>query len=327
MRLYMGKGVMPLPPFITQPEDLITTDAATRSGFIEMALEKGHRANPILAEARALRARAINLGSTLAVIEDEQIREAVLYAAGLSGKALGHLLEEDKIAALQNFKETHLDVAGNDFPDELTYRYLLTRGDALGGTMRNLAGQLADKKFLSGTVASLTIKQRPIQWRHKETKAWAAMTNAEEVSEFGSGLSWSTGGQPRTLIFNAKVGIVRKNVDSVILSCLPQALNLKGVQKPQNNPAFYVCLGELKGGIDPAGADEHWKTARSSIQRINAKFAEQGYNPQKYFVGAAIVANMANEIVNHLLNGGLNYAANLTKDDQMAIFFDWLTDQ
>ena len=31
------------------------------------------------------------------------------------------------------------------------------------------------------------------------------------------------------------------------------------------NPKHYLACGELKGGIDPAGADEHWKTAGKAL--------------------------------------------------------------
>lgn len=317
---------MPRPAFITDADVLVTTRAATRAGFIEMALEKGARAIPILGEARALRARAINLGSPQAVVNDVQIRQALLSAAGLSDKALNYLDNEDRIAALESFKETYLDPAGDDFADEITYRYLLTKGDALGGTMRNLAGRLADKKFLAGTVAALQVKGANIQWRHKGSSEWNPAEDVMEISEFGNALHWMKGNLPRTLLFNVRVPLVSKNVDSVILSCFLNALQAKGAARPQNNPAFYVALGELKGGIDPAGADEHWKTARSSIQRIGAAFAGIGQAPNKYFVGAAIVGSMAGELVNFLDGGSLNFAANLTNDEQLGFFFDWLTE-
>ncbi|HAJ78349.1 MAG TPA: hypothetical protein DCO75_01135, partial [Fibrobacteres bacterium] len=35
---------------------------------------------------------------------------------------------------------------------------------------------------------------------------------------------------------------------------------------------------ELKGGIDPAGADEHWKTAKTAIDRIVSAFKKRKQN-------------------------------------------------
>jgi len=31
-------------------------------------------------------------------------------------------------------------------------------------------------------------------------------------------------------------------------------------------------MGELKGGIDPAGADEHWKTANKALDKMRKPF-------------------------------------------------------
>lgn len=53
-------------------------------------------------------------------------------------------------------------------------------------------------------------------------------------------------------------------------------------------PEKYLALGELKGGIDPAGADEHWKTANSALQRIRTGFAKKSLTPYTFFIGAAI---------------------------------------
>lgn len=45
----------------------------------------------------------------------------------------------------------------------------------------------------------------------------------------------------------------------------------------------FLALGELKGGIDPAGADEHWKTARTAIMRISDAFKREGVSPKTFF--------------------------------------------
>jgi hypothetical protein len=89
-------------------------------------------------------------------------------------------------------------------------------------------------------------------------------------------------------------------------------------------PRLYLALGELKGGIDPAGADEHWKTARSALNRIRTAFASQNYAPQTFFIGAAIEKKMANEIWSELQDGALSNAANLTDDRQITFVSDWL---
>ena len=83
-------------------------------------------------------------------------------------------------------------------------------------------------------------------------------------------------------------------------------------------------FGELKGGIDPAGADEHWKTGDTAIDRIRDAFTEKGFNVMTSFVGAAIASSMADEIWKMLSSGTLTNAANLTSDEQFTDYCEWL---
>ncbi|NIA06699.1 MAG: hypothetical protein GWP14_03525 [Actinobacteria bacterium] len=89
-------------------------------------------------------------------------------------------------------------------------------------------------------------------------------------------------------------------------------------------PSAYIALGELKGGIDPAGADEHWKTARTALSRIREAFSKHKIEPHIFFIGAAIEAKMASEIWRMLKTGRLENAVNLTDDEQIASITRWL---
>lgn len=86
----------------------------------------------------------------------------------------------------------------------------------------------------------------------------------------------------------------------------------------------YIALGELKGGIDPAGADEHWKTARAALDRIRESFSKVECSPHTFFVGAAIERKMADEIWSQLEGGILSNAANLNEANQVASISRWL---
>ena len=86
----------------------------------------------------------------------------------------------------------------------------------------------------------------------------------------------------------------------------------------------YIALGELKGGIDPAGADEHWKTARTALVRIREAFSRVEHSPNIFFIGAAIEKKMATEIWSQLENGILTNAANLNEENQVASISLWL---
>lgn len=125
------------------------------------------------------------------------------------------------------------------------------------------------------------------------------------------------------MILNTNVPLVNKNVDLSILQAKVEELKA-GKQSIIHQPEKYIALGELKGGIDPAGADEHWKTANSALNRIRTSFDKKKLKPQTFFVGAAIENAMAAEIYKQLQKGAMNNAANLTNDRQLTAICDWV---
>src|SRR5205085_398836 len=137
---------------------------------------------------------------------------------------------------------------------------------------------------------------------------WTSVVDQSEAAKNGNSLEWERNGQARTLLFNVGVPLVGENVDSILLKCSADQATAS-VDPYIQNPHFYVALGELKGGIDPAGADEHWKTANHTLSRIGQAFAAAGLNPKRYFIGAAIAAAMATELVNQLQTAQLANAA------------------
>ena len=122
------------------------------------------------------------------------------------------------------------------------------------------------------------------------------------------------------LIYNLKVPLFGNNVDMCLFDCSHEEYSSKDVH---DNISKYIALGELKGGIDPAGADEHWKTARSALERIYKAFSKRNKYPKLIFIGAAIEARMAKEIWSELKENKLANAANLTKSDQLASLCNW----
>jgi type II restriction enzyme len=116
------------------------------------------------------------------------------------------------------------------------------------------------------------------------------------------------------------VPLVGSNVDLCLFNSSREDLSKDLFRTPN----AYIALGELKGGIDPAGADEHWKTARTALNRIQAAFSKKGAKPYTFFVGAAIERRMAVEIWKSLKAGTIDNAANLTDDKQMASITRWI---
>ena len=110
-----------------------------------------------------------------------------------------------------------------------------------------------------------------------------------------------------------------------LFNCPPNEIVFgRNVDSAHHKPAKYLALGELKGGIDPAGADEHWKTANSALGRIRMAFSEINCHPKTFFIGAAIEQAMAREIYGQLHDSTLSNAANLTDENQVVSLCDWL---
>ncbi len=300
--------------------DLVTTYEEVRAGFVALALEKNRKATPFVEQARALKTAASQAKNPADLLNIQSIQPALLTASGVSDKAMNYLESQDKIEAIKKLIEKYLEPAGSAFVEELVFRFLLTRGDTLGGSMRNIGGVMGERKLTRATLSNLALAGIAYQWLHADSKEWiVGKKDDADVELYLNGLSWSNKGKNRTMIYNRRVPFIGKNIDLCLLNCSPE-----GINAAFNNPSRYIALGELKGGIDPAGADEHWKTANSSLSRIRKAFSQYKFSPNIFFIGAAIENSMAEEIWGQLKAGTLNNAANLTNVDQVASLCGWL---
>ncbi len=308
---------------IKSADDLVTSREETRAGFIAMALEKNYIAVPYIEEAKALKALASQVKKPKDFLTVKDLRVGLLTASGLSDKSLNYLTEDDRILAIKGLIEKFLEPAGENFIDELVYRYLLTKGDALGGKARNLAGSLGERKFLRSLISVFNIAGIKYKWKDNDTNTWLDNpTDDTDIEKRIKAIYWKRE-TDRLLILNINVPLVNKNVDLSILQAQPDDWKI-GKKSIIYQPEKYVALGELKGGIDPAGADEHWKTANSALNRIRTSFDKEKLKPQTFFIGAAIENAMAIEIFKQLQTGTMSNAANLTYDSQLTKICDWI---
>ena len=306
-------------------EDLITSYEARRAGFVALALEKNRRATPFVEQARALKIIASTAKNPSQLIKIEDIQSALLTAAGISDKAAGHLQQQDKLDAIQGLIQNFLEPSGENFIEELIYRFLLTRGDTLGGSMRNAGGAIAQRKFIRALISNLQISGSSYEWLNSLNSRWLKNTeNDADIELTLRGLSWQKEDKCRTLIFNLTVPAVKNNIDLCLLNCSSSQINIKQAKEIYQNPNSYLAFGELKGGIDPAGADEHWKTARTALIRIESAFAKINLKPKLFFVGSAIERKMATEIWSMLNDSSLTNVANLTNEIQLNSLVRWL---
>lgn len=205
--------------------DLTTTYEATRAGFVALALEKNRRATPFVAEARALQHAASTARTPVDLLNVKGIESALQAAAGLSDKALAHLTAADKEQAVIGLIENFLEPAGERFVEELVFRFLLTRGDTLGGSMRNIGGVLAQRKLSRAIISTLAIAGLPYHWQHTKSRKWIEMTREDSDIDISlRGLSWLSENGPRTFIYNLNVPLVGSNIDLCLFNSTPDAV-------------------------------------------------------------------------------------------------------
>ena len=307
---------------IKNPEDLVTSREQTRAGFIAFALEKNRRSTPIIENAKSFKILASRAKTAKDLLNISEIQPALLTAAGLSDKAVNYFNEKDKKKAILGLIDNFLEPAGKYFVDEVIYRYLLIKGDSLGGSMRNIVGAMAQQKFVRTLLSNLSISDTNYQWLDNKIKNWEEKPSNNFAIEQLKALSWKNPkGKNRVLAFNLNIPIVKNNIDICLFNADIETYN-NGIIV--NTPEKILMLGELKGGIDPAGADEHWKTGNTALNRIRASFAKNDLKTETSFIAAAIEKKMATEIFSQLQSKILSNAANLTIDEQVVNYCNWL---
>lgn len=308
---------------VTCAAELVTTPEQTAMGFIEAALARSENATPYVAMARELHDEALKAKSPRQLLRMPLLRNYMLTAAGLSDKAFKYFDEAAKTKAITQLVEKFLEPAGPNFVDELVCRYLLTKGDSLGGQMRNIYDKLAKIQLMRNILVALNFEDVGYEtyscandccvWQpgdYEEDFRGAALIKA---------LSWRGKQRARrVLFFDTTIGLVGKNIDL----CLYRGDGQDYLRGLADDRA--IMFGELKGGIDPAGADEHWKTGNTALTRIRTAFNSRGIDVKTSFVAAAIAQSMAQEIWAQLQSGTLSYAANLTNEDQLRDYSHWI---
>ncbi|MEK7777026.1 MAG: AvaI/BsoBI family type II restriction endonuclease, partial [Chloroflexota bacterium] len=147
-----------MPQFIHSAQDLLTSHEATRNGFLEQAFRKAQAANPYIAQAHKLRYELQQSAEPRNVVNNPRIQYELVAAAGFSDKAANYFSTQELRDALLKVLEVIHEQASTDWREEILYRFLLTRGDSLGGTMRNTTGASAQMKFVDAILEALARK-------------------------------------------------------------------------------------------------------------------------------------------------------------------------
>ncbi|WP_404973228.1 AvaI/BsoBI family type II restriction endonuclease [Vibrio campbellii] len=286
---------------VTSASDLVTQLEHTKAGFLWQAQEKIRRSNKYyeLADHFLTKVNAGQINSVTDVHADPKLERFMIAACMLSEKSLKFVSAPDQIANLIDFTK----MGNSDYVTELVRRYFLTFGDSLGGTMRNVVGREGQIRLEDALMAKLTALGKNPTPILNSTKSKA------------SAIVWAD----RVVIFDMKPKFIDNSVDIIVIRkpTTESITSLNQVKAMLERVNDYTCAGELKSGIDPAGADEHWKTAKSALDRINTVFTGLGKpTPNLVFIGAAIETAMAGEIFGLIQSGWLTGAANLNNDAQ-----------
>ena len=288
--------------YIQRSKELQTSHRVICDGFLTVALLKTEKAKPYIEEAESFYKALKGTKSISHLLLLKNYRNALISTCGFSDKAKSKLTDAELDDSVKQVLDRIYKETGERFREEILYRYLLTKGDALGGRMRNLAGANAGVKLVERILNQLSERKIDVKTiRSKVGKIQRIIWNG------------------RMLLFDVTPKLIHKNIDVILLNSGKSELSEKELLSDKGK---YIACGELKGGIDPAGADEHWKTANSSLDRIRKAFGRSC--PALFFVGAAIEASMAKEIFTQLKKNKLSYAANLNDDNQVDDLVNWL---
>jgi hypothetical protein len=308
--------------FVTSPDSLVTTHDAYRAGVLEIALFKNKESLPYLDRAKALYVTLKKNTTTCSdILKMTELHETILEAAGITTKTKKHLTKEDKSELLSKFVNEILAKSGKKYVDEIVYRYLMALGEQLGGHMRNGIGALARGKLIRQIVAQLKVAGISFRYFIDGDKSWTNESKYKPaIAEEIKAISWKNEGCERTFLNNVNVAGLSKNVDMVLLQRELPRITSAEMKSALAATKDILMMGELKGGIDPAGGDEHWKTARGALERIRKNYKRVDI----LFICASIEKAMSKEIYSMLQMGDLNCVANLTNDNQLSSACEWI---
>jgi len=218
------------------------------------------------------------------------------------------------------------------------YRHLIMMsanlGDAYGGTSRNEVGRVAMVRLMEPLIRHLHVKGHHLQINYSLKGAFSVPEEDEEDMESASA------SKRIQLVHEIKPGddvepFLRQIADErvlyreIILENGSKLLLNRQVTwtKPEGGttkvgPDLHTVVAdrdmywaaELKGGADPAGSDEHWKTATKALDRILEATEQTGRSrPLLSFIATILVERVAFEAQDWIDQGKLTTVYNLTK--------------
>lgn len=240
--------------------------------------------------------------------------------------------DAQSLATYFNEITSRLVLAGGVSP----YRHIIMMaanlGDSLGGTSRNEVGRMAMVRVINPLIRHLHSRGRlsEVFYSLKGQVVIKEEEVEEEIEEVNVGqqklvITTQTDIEARLKHFEAYRVVYHelgtKNGSRLLLNRqLKWYDSIGGVYKvgpdlhSQVGDIDMLWAGELKGGADPAGSDEHWKTATKALDRIiDAAEATNRPKPMLSFIATILVGRVAREAQSWIAQGKLKSVYNLTR--------------
>ncbi|MBI4787491.1 MAG: hypothetical protein HY782_10645 [Chloroflexi bacterium] len=199
-------------------------------------------------------------------------------------------------------------------------------GESIGGSWRNEVGRLAYAELMGLLLRHLHARQclsaigydlkGPLVEPEEEENKFLATDNVlADSPDFVANLE---GIEANRVVYKT---ITLRNRNELLLNRQIEWVDLKGTpfKIGPDLSAFapgdvLTWGGELKGGADPAGSDEHWKTATRAFDRIlDAVEHTARPKPKLSFIASILVDRVAREAALWIQQGKLTSVYNLTQ--------------
>ncbi|MBM4431318.1 MAG: hypothetical protein FJ026_13395 [Chloroflexi bacterium] len=201
-------------------------------------------------------------------------------------------------------------------------------GDSLGGTSRNEVGRVAMMRLIHPLLRHLHRQQRlasvtyslkgAIVADEDETQATTmdraqlAIADATDIDELLSGFEESRVLYHELQATNGSRLIVNSQLNWHTGTGETHRISPDLYSHVGTTDLFWA--GALKGGADPAGSDEHWKTATETLDRIlRATEATGRPRPKLSFIATVLVDRVAQGAQSWIEQGKLSSVYNLTQ--------------
>jgi type II restriction enzyme len=275
-------------------EDLVTNRELVIKGVLWQAKRKLKMTENTRMRLQETAQNLMNVVSFKEILSEPLLVQFCMFSEMISKKSYNHFTTNERALIIKSII-TLKKLKDPDYISSLIDRNMIMEGEVIGGKMRNIIGQKGESIFLLSMIERLNDSK--IKYKIDKTR----------TDKFSS-IEWNN----KKVFFNKTPKFIGKNIDFILIE-----RNEEG-DFDVENPKTFISAGEIKGGIDPAGADEHWKTASHALRRIEEKFSADGLvSPNLFFVGGAISNHMASEVLESIRSGNLTSAANLNYSDQL----------